>query len=230
MGLFGLFGRKNRTEKDGQQGGQGFDDLELYTGLRVEVTTLAGSLLFIAKLLRIEGDAGELHQYSESAVSQLEGPIPVRIRGYRDEDSKAVYLEGNIQPDSNRIWKVERLRLIKIGNDRAFFRLETNLEAQVEALGRAGAREETCKLLNISVGGACIGTKSEYRTGERCLLTVQFLPDSEPTVLHCQILRTVKNDGTKFEYGCRFVELNEAGQDKIMQAIFALQRKKRGYT
>lgn len=223
MGLFGLFGKKEQYKS------KEYVDLEVYSGMQVEVTSQEGNLLFIAKMLRVVVDTAELLQYSESDLPPMAGPIPVRIRGYSGEDSKAVYLEGKVHLDVDRIWKVEDLKLIKTGNDRAFFRLDTNIEAMVKPLGRAGAQEEPCKVLNISVGGACIGTRSQFETGERCLLTVRFFPEGEVSFIHCQILREVKRDGKRYQYGCRFIELSEAGQDKIMQAIFALQRKKRSY-
>ena len=38
----------------------------------------------------------------------------------------------------------------------------------------------------------------------------------------------IEKEDAKFEYGCRFLELNEADEAKITQNIFAVQRKKRG--
>ena len=45
---------------------------------------------------------------------------------------------------------------------------------------------------------------------------------------HHQILHGVDKGDNKFEYGCRFLELNEADQAKITQNIFAVQRQMRG--
>ena len=55
--------------------------MEIYSGMRVEVTAFDGRMLFVAKLMGPHGNQAELHQYSEAAISQEE-PLPVRIRGY----------------------------------------------------------------------------------------------------------------------------------------------------
>ena len=48
---------------------------------------------------------------------------------------------------------MEELTVVRVGNDRAFFRLETNLEATTTTFSGLGKGERPCKLLNISVGG-----------------------------------------------------------------------------
>ena len=55
------------------------EQLDVYSGMRVEVTTDAGEILFVAKLLGLHGDKAELHQYSESELAQDIGTIHARI-------------------------------------------------------------------------------------------------------------------------------------------------------
>ena len=45
--------------------------------------------------------------------------------------------------------------------------------------------------------------------------------------MYCEVLRVIDKGDSKFEYGCRFLELAEADQDRITQNIFDAQRKKR---
>lgn len=91
MGIFHLFGRKAK-EAPAPQAGEAQEELEIYSGMRVEVTTMEGRLLFVAKLLGLHDDKAELHQYSESDEFQEGESIHVRIRGYSDHDRKAVYM------------------------------------------------------------------------------------------------------------------------------------------
>lgn len=120
----------------------------------------------------------------------------------------------------------------RIGNDRAFFRLETDLDAVLTTFGGFSAGEQNCKMLNISVGGACILSENQYREGDKFLLNVRLLEDRPISVMFCEVLRIIEREDSKYEYGCRFLELNEEDQDKITQNIFAAQleerRKKRG--
>ena len=123
MKLFGLF-KKQKKEQPPQETEEisREEGLEVYSGTRVEVTTLDGELLFVAKLTGVHGTEAELQQFSEAAVSGDSEPIHVRIRGYVDHEKKAVHFEGVIAPARKNIWSVEELALQKAGNDRAFFR------------------------------------------------------------------------------------------------------------
>ena len=229
MGLFDAF-RKSPKERRAEQAHRRAmrEDLEVYSGMRVEVTTGSGVLLFVAKMLGIHGTAATLHQYSDTELPQDGEPIPVKIRGYSDRDRKAVYLEGVISPLPNKVWQVEELTLIKIENARAFFRLDTNLDATATVFGGLSAGERPCKLLNISVGGAGIGSEYQYQMGDKFLLKVKLLEDRPVSAMYCQVLRVIEKENAPFEYGCQFLELTEEDQEKITQNIFAAQRKKRG--
>lgn len=204
--------------------------LEIYTGMRVEVTNEAGRLLFVARLQGIQGEQAELRQYSETDLPQEMGEaLPVKIRGFSDREQKAVYMEGSILPKPYSIWQVEKLVLIKIANDRAFFRLSINMEAAILPQDQPAAEEESCRLLNISVSGACVSTTITHQPEEKFLLKVQLHPDREISFLLCQVVRSAQITGkekTWFEYGCKFLELKESEQERITQTLFDLQRRK----
>ena len=286
MRLFGLFGKGSKEQpKENEQNTEENSHAEItaYSGMRVEVTTFEGELLFVAKLVNLRENQAVLQQYSETERSKeilqqyteeeedgktqeagsganagpeslevvfarmlaeqaekekdseeekQKEPLHVRIRGYNDHERKAVYMEGFITPEEKHTWNVEELTVTRIGNDRAFFRLETNLDAVVTTFGGFSAREQDCKMLNISVGGARILSEQLYHEGDKFLLKVQLLEDRPMSVMFCEVLRVFEREDSKYEYGCRFLELNEEDQDKITQNIFAAQlaerRKKRG--
>lgn len=229
MKLFNLFNKRTNEEPlRGAEQADGMEELELYSGMRVEVTTLEGQLLFVAKLMGLHGYSGELHQYSEAAIPHEGEPIPVKIRGYSDHDRKAVCMEGVIAPSPHSTWTVENLTISKIGNDRAFFRLDTNLDATATMFSGLAMGEKPCKLLNISVGGANISSEFQYHQGDKFLLKVQLLEDRPMSAIFSQVVRIFERDGGKFEYGCQFLELTEEDQEKITQNIFTVQRQRRG--
>ena len=229
MKLFELFGKRKKDvppQKESMAGGE--ESLDMYSGMRVEVTTFDGRLLFVAKLIGLRGSSAELHQYSEASLPQDAEPVRVRIRGYNDHERKAVYMEGTIAPDVKHIWKVEELTVARIGNDRAFFRLDTDIDSTITTFGGFGAGEQPCKLLNISVGGACISSAFQFHEDDKFLLKVKLLEDRDISVMYCQVLRIIDKGDSGYKYGCRVLELNENDQAKITQNIFAAQRKKRG--
>lgn len=230
MGIFNLFGKRTKEQPPQKNDRAGeAEELDIYSGIRVEVTTPEGRLLFVAKLLGLHGDKAELHQYSEAEISWNEEsqPLPVKIRGYSDYERKAVYLEGVITPELDHKWKVEKLKVCRVGNDRAFFRLMTNLDATATMFRGLEMGEKPCKLLNISIGGASISSACRYHMGDKFLLKVKLLEDRDTSVMYCQVLRIVDSGEGKLEYGCRFLELNEEDEARITQNIFAVQRQKR---
>lgn len=236
MGLLDLFRKKGKdVEVKREEPGEDRDPLAAYANMRVEVMTFGGRLLFVAKLRHLRGNTGELYQYSESDLDMPENaenkekiePIRVRIRGYYDLDKKAVYMEGTVTPQPHRIWKVEELVITGTGNDRAFFRLDTNLEATATVFSGSGAGDYPCRLLNISVGGARIAAQRAYEVGDKFLLKVRLLEDRDMSVMFCKVMRVIDKGEAGFEYGCQFQELNEADQDRITENMFAMQRKQR---
>lgn len=229
MGLFNLFGKKTQKQQPQETGdASSAEELVVYSGMRVEVTDQEGRMLFVAKLLALHEDKAELHQYSEIERAQEDGPVPVNIRGYNDSDRKAVYMEGRITPTAQKIWSVEGLKVCKVANDRAFFRLSTDLDATATVFSGLEMGEKPCKLLNISVGGAAIGSACKYHMGDKFLLKVKLLEDRPVSAMFSQVVRIIERQDGKFEYGCRFLGLSEEDQEKITQNIFASQRKKRG--
>lgn len=231
MQFFHLFG--NRAAKKPPQEPKKPDaaeSVEIYSGMRVEVTTSDGRLLFVAKLLGLHGNKAELHQYSEITSSQGEEPLPVNIRGYSDRERKAVYMEGVITPISKHVWAVEGLTVSRATNDRAFFRLSTNLNATATMFSGLAMGEKPCKMLNISVGGACIRSEYRYHEGDKFLLKVKLIEDKPESAIFCQVLRIIERENAQTEYGCQFLEVTEEEQEKIIQNIFAAQRQKRGRT
>ena len=226
MSIFNLFRRKAAAPKKEEPAG-GAEELEYYSGLRVEVTTFDGRLLFVAKLLGLRGNHAELHQYSEAVLPQTEEPIPVRIRGYSDQDRKAVYMEGAITPKPKNICAVSDLKLCKAGNDRAFFRLDVNLDATATMFSGLEMGEKPCKLLNISVGGASVSSKSRYHLGDKFLLKVRLLEDRPVSAIYGQVVRVTEKKDGEYEYGCRFLELTEEEEEKITRSIFTVQRQQR---
>ena len=59
-------------------------------------------------------------------------------------------------------------------------------------------------------------------------LKVKLMEDRDISAMFCQVLRIIDKGNSVYEYGCRFLELNESDQEKITQNIFAIQRKQRG--
>mgnify|MGYP002512072536 CR=1 FL=1 len=231
MKLLNLFGKKAaEPQSQEQEPANNAEELGVYSGMRVEVTAFDGQILFVAKLLSLHGDQAQLHQYSECTIPLGEEPRTVRIRGYNGHEKKAVYMEGVITPQPENTWSVTELKVFRVGNDRAFFRLETNLDASMTMFSGLELGEKSCKLLNISIGGARISSERKYHEGDKFLLKVKLLADRPESAMYSQVMRVIEKENNRFEYGCQFLEMTEEDQAKITQNIFAAQRQRRGVT
>lgn len=214
MRLFDIFGK--RVEKD-------IKELEIYSGMRVVVEDTEDRMLFIANLKNLYKDTAELYQFSEGDIFQdvdMESyrgseSLYVKLRGFNDCERKAVFMEGIVTPGQRHVWQVRNLTVVRVENERSFTRLNTDIDAVAVS---PGDDERVCRLLNISVGGASIGTEYRYHKGDTFLLKVKLSGD-KPSVMYCEVLRVIEKETAKFEYGCRFLELTEADQEQITRSM-----------
>lgn len=233
MKLRELFGKRTGEDVFGDnKKTSDIKQLEIYSGMRVVVETLEGHLLFIASLQDLKQNSAQLYQYSEAEIFRDVDDVPagnaesahVKIRGYNDWERKAVFMEGVISPGKKHVWQVDDLTVIRIENERSFTRLNMDVDAVIGASGDDDGEGEKCKLLNISIGGASIGSKKRYHKGDKFLLKAKLLEDRPPSVVYCEVLRVVERDIDQYEYGCRFLELTEAGQEAIAQDIASIAK------
>ncbi len=229
MRLFEKFSKK--PEKDTVGTHKKWNDtreLELYSGMRVLVENTEGKLLFIAKLQDPQSHKAELFQYSEMELSQdmdpqvlpKTAPVPVRIRGYNDNTRKAIFMEGNMSPASQKhVWQIADLNITAIENERSDPRLDMDLDAAVMSSSETDAEERACKLLNISIGGAGISMEHRYYKGDKFFLKARLFGEKKAFVVYCEVLRVMQTDTSEFEYGCQFLELTETSQEQITRFI-----------
>lgn len=233
LGLFNIFKKKNSQNNKVEDVRETGEKPKIYSGMRVEVTTSDECLLFVAKVQEILGNTAKLHMYSEATFSPDIKPFSARIRGYNDYEKKAVYMEGVIRPEDKNIWYVKDLTVKNLVNERTFFRLDTDIDATLTTYKGHEEEEYPCRLLNISIGGACITSDHPYERNDRFLLKVKLVEDRAPSVIYCRILRVTEKDTSleentyRYEYGCKFIELPETDHNQIAENIFAAQSRKR---
>ena len=168
----------------------------------------------------------ESREEETEAVKRRDLEKKSRERGIREKGDVSV--EGEIAAERDFFWRLEDLKLVRVRDDRAFFRLDTNLDAVIAPLGKFGNHEEAAIVRNISAGGASIGTQYECCQKERLLLKVGLLSECPEWNLFCRVLRVEKKGISGFVYGCQFIELGDAEREELMQAILELQRRMRG--
>lgn len=225
MGLLDVFRKKEPVQAPAKAEAEP----EVYQGMRVEVSTVSGNILFGGKMMDRKGEQATIYEYAQFGQVPEADKLCVQIRGYNERTRMAIHMEGTIVPQPQHIWAVEELNVIRSGNERAFFRLETDQDAVMSVLGQGfGAGEHPCKMLNISIGGVCVRTDLRQHEDDKFLMKVQLMEEREMSLMFCQIVRVTDNGDGTFSYGCRFLELTENDETRITQNIFAAQRKMRG--
>lgn len=226
MGLFGLQRKTDRQRKAEEERRRARrEDLDIYPGMRMEVATGDGRMVLSAELIDLRGDRARLRPHMDgNLLTRSDAPVPVTIRGRSSRGKGAVVLEATLRSGSNNTWQAEHLKLIKRTDNRASFRMDVDLEATVSA---AGQPEEPCRLLNISTGGACIGMETRHNVGDKLLMRVGLLSETEHSALPCQILRIDEHRHEYFVYGCRFLDLKAEDENWVLRSIFQYQRQQR---
>ena len=225
----GLFSHKKQDKNQGNPtpaSENPASNLIIFSGMQVEVLNTEGGLLFTARLSISDNGNAKLWQSSEGFVPPFEPPLPVKLRGYFDQDKKAVHLEANASRAQDSLWYLDELRLISEENDRAFFRENTTLGGEVRLVGWVGAESKPCDVVNLSAGGVCIRSTEEYDKDAKLLLTTTLHEGAEPVTLLCEVRRVTPKNNGQTEYGCRFVNLDGFREDQIVETIMELQRQK----
>ena len=201
--------------------------LEFNTGTRVEVMTPENRLLFVARMRVVEGSAVELRRDTGDPLPQAIYNSKMKIRGFR-KNAQPFCLVGTVGKSSREFWQLENLEVLQTRESRGFYRQNTDLDARVMPSGHyRGRRRELveCKVLDISAGGARVLSRNVYMEGDRFQLQVELLPEERPFSLTCKVLRVTPQNGFKYEYGCQFEDLSDPEQQRLLRAVFTIQRK-----
>ena len=203
------------------------EEPEFSSGTRVEVLTMENHLLFVGRLKVLGGGVLEMRRDTGDPLPQALYNSKVKLRGFQ-RNSQPFCVTGTVGKSSRDFWQVENLEVLQNRENRSFFRQNTELDARVMPSGhyRGTSREMTeCKVLDVSAGGARILSRNVYLEGDRFQLEAELLPDERPFSVVCQVLRITPRKGFKYEYGCKFEGLSEQEQQRLLRAVFIIQRK-----
>ena len=129
MGLFDAF-RKSPKERRVEEAHRRAmkEDLEVYSGMRVEVTSGDSRIFLVARLLELRGDRAQLEPGADgSLMTRSDEPMKVTLRGYSSKAGRAVSMEGTIRMGAGKLWQLENLALVDRAENRANVRIETSI-------------------------------------------------------------------------------------------------------
>lgn len=205
------------------------ESLGLREGMGVEVLTAANYLVFMGKVKRIQDGAVILRDAKGDDVPQVVYGQDVKLRFLRNGET--AMLQGKVCGSTPELWKVDRLEVKFTKEQRAFFRQGISASVQARCIRRSPqgvrAKDSTpCQVLDVSAGGLLFSSSELYEKGQRLTLAgVRLVQDMEPFEFNCQVRRVGKPKGGTIRYGCQFERLAERDQDRLLRAIFIVQRE-----
>ena len=198
-------------------------------GAAVEVMTPENRLLFVGKIEAAQEGAVCIRDSNDDILPMVLVNRDLKLRFFTDQGS--VVLQGKVCGSTMRMWKVDRLRSVFTHEHRAFFRQSISVEIMAQCgkrLAKGGPPNVLfpCQVLDISAGGMLLSCKEVFGEGDLLLVTdVPLLANAPTFSFNCMVRRSGTWDKGVTRYGCQFVALTARDQDRLLQAIFAIQRE-----
>ena len=207
--------------------------LQVEVGMLLEVMTADNEVLFRARVTEFDG-------FSMKIVNDLGGEMPpvlynteFKLRGHLSDSQAAVY-HGTVCGSTREMWKLDQITNWFTWERREFFRQNISVEATVMRLRSVYDKEgdtplrgekRKCKLLDVSGGGILLACDESYERGDELRVgNAAIVPGMDPFSFRC-IVRRVEEARYNNLYGCQFLELQPGEQDRLIRAIFLLQRE-----
>lgn len=201
----------------------------LQPGMMAEVMTPDNRLLYVGRVNTIFDNAVSIREINDDILPMVLVNKEVKLRFYREQDN--LVLQGQVCGSTMKMWKIDRLKSVFTREQRAFFRqsISVDVEAQCGKFTAAGGSVKVtlpCRVVDISAGGMLISSKETFALGDRLRVTDIHLAAGEPAfAFNCQVRRAGVWKKGVFRYGCQFESLTLKEQDRLLRAIFVVQRE-----
>ena len=203
----------------------------LQPGMTVEVMTEENRLVFLGKVDSTTDGAVILRDNRGNELPQVVYNREIRLSFKHDGDTTMV--RGKICGCSEEIWKLDQLESMFTRDQRASFRQSISTDIHAKCHRRRPPKGEPekegtdCRVIDVSSGGLMFSSAETYESGERLVLKGARLAEAlEPFSFSCQVRRVGSPDENGIaRYGCQFEPMSGRDQDRLLRAIFIIQRE-----
>ena len=191
----------------------------LHPDMTVEVLTMDNRLTFVGKVEMVRNGAVVLREAKGDSLPPVMYNKEIKLRYFQGERGSVV-VNARVCGSTNLIWKVDRLESKYTQEQRA---ARCSRRAGINGPAKKAA---PCQILDVSAGGMLISSREEYEVNDRLSITGIYLAEGlEPFSFSCQVRRVGKPDMGVIRYGCQFEALPPKEQDRLLRAIFVVQRE-----
>lgn len=205
------------------------NSFNLRPGMVAEVMTPDNHLLFVGRVDKVQDTGVCIRETNDDTLPMVLVNKPLKVCFFRDTDK--IVLQGKVCGSTIRMWKVDRLSSTFTRDMRAYFRQNISLDIAGRCGKRTsrGGRPEAqfpCKVLDISAGGIQISSAEVYMERDRLLInSLPLVAGAAPFSFDCQVRWAGERRAGVSRYGCQFDSLSSRDQDRLLQAIFTIQRE-----
>ncbi len=207
--------------------------LEIEIGMLMEIVNDDNDVVFHARVIDYDGEAVTLENSAGGRVPPVEYNASYKLRGHLSDDRRVVY-RGTVCGSSSAIWKMDRLSNWFTWDKREFFRQSIAVDGVLTRVKRAedgpdapmfDEDEYNCQLIDISGGGAMVSCDAFFEVGDQLRVSnVEIIPGTQPFTFQCSVRRVQQTPYSNM-YGCQFLRMRPNEQDRLVSAIFVLQRE-----
>ena len=189
---------------------------ELYSGMRVEVTTPENHLLFVGRLKIYGAGVLEVRCEPEGQAPQAMYKQAVKIRGFQ-KNAQAFSLNGTVCRSCEDFWHIENLQFLQSRDHRDFFRQHADLKGtvtseqgdfsslQLKGTVTHGQGQELlpCNISDISASGVRLAVKKVLQNSDVCAAKLLVVPEQTLYSFSCQV-QCINHRRRYLEYCLRF--------------------------
>lgn len=204
-------------------------DPGLRPGMAVEVLSLENSLIRVTRVESYQNGAVILRDAKGDNLPRMVYNQELKLRFFHN--GEGTLLLGRICGSTDQIWKVDRMESKFFKEQRAFFRQRMTTRAlgkchRRSARGVVAKEGYPCRVLDVSAGGLLLLSGEIFALGDRLVITgLELTPSMEPFTFQCQVRRAGARERGLVRYGCQFEALRPREQDRLLKAIFTVQRE-----
>ena len=208
------------------------EKVKITQGMTLQVLSTSNTLIFLGRVEQLEHGSIRISDVNGQPVPPVMYNTEIKLNGFLPGTETSVCY-GFVEGSTEYFWKIGKITGKKMRDNREFFRQKIAVDAQVMCVNRIFDAKRLvmdegtfpCKLLDLSGGGVRMSTKANYMVGDWLFIKDAELLDGKQSFSFTCRVRRVEDGRRENTYGCEFEGLTEKEQDRLIEAVFLLQRQ-----